>query len=399
MSESTGKRVALRAQEISRGIAFQRLPTPEVLEKMSAEERHAAQEDLRVELFAVSAILADATVGRARREREAFPPYGLVLSRHTELRMIVSNPEPVAAGAVDSFLALGKAYVDTTVYHLHAALGEVRGEGRGWLEERLEKLLELFRVGASQASRARMRDGVSFLYGGLHFGTAVCVQLAEVMASMLESDPSLTAADKAAIMTRSSKPAFDLADFSVSGVVQTYQRLQSATRRSVVGKSSQGWLDPDRFTIREADGRPWRIDLKEEGLPSPDESPGSGADALHSFTTLGCPARISPVGGASPIAALWTWCVELALQTGLLGDPGPGATQPGGDLAAPPGEPVAPTGDPPTADAAVEPAPPEGDPTASSSASEGDPGARSAGRAADPAPPEGDPAAGPNPPG
>ena len=323
MAESSAKRLALRAQEVSRGVSLERLPTPEDLANRSKAARDAVLEDLRVELFAVSSNLADAGLGRARRERLAFPPYGLVRSRHTEFRMVVADPGPVAAGAIDSFHALGRAYVDTTVFHLHGTFAELRSSGKGWLPDRLEELLTLFRVGAGPATRSRMRDGVSFIYGGLHFGTGVSVQLAEVMAKMLAADASLSAADKAAVMTRSSLPAYDLAGYGVTEVLRAYQRLQSPTRRSTIGTSNQSWMDPDRFVLREAEGRPWRIDLRDDDLLAPAAGGGpKEAEGLHSYTTLGCPARVSPSGAISPIAGLWSWCVELAHDTGLLGPTG-----------------------------------------------------------------------------
>jgi len=318
VTDNPGKRLALRAQEISRGVSLDRLPTPEQLAGLSEADRHARLDDLRVELFAVSSSVADAAVGRARERRAAFPPYGLVRSRYTELRMIVADPEPFAAGTIDSFHALGKAYVDTTVFHLHGSFVKLHEDGKGWLVDRLEKLLELFRVGAGPATRARMRDGVSFIYGGLQFGTAICVQLAEVMAEMLAGDPTLSSEEKAAVLTRSSLPAYDIAAFSVTGVLRAYQRLQSDTRRSVAGTSTQSWMDPARFVIRETDGRPWRIDLAEDDLLA---GGGPASEGLHNYATLGCPARISPSGATSPIAALWSWCAELAHDTGLLGPP------------------------------------------------------------------------------
>lgn len=327
-AESTGKQLALRAQEISRGTSLHKLPKPEELAKMSPEQRHEVQEGLRIELYALASLLADAAVVRARRLRDDFPPYGLVRSRHTELRMVVANPDPVLAGEIDGFLGLGKAYVDTTVWHLHGSFAELREQGRGWMIDRLDDLLKVFKVGASQTSRARMRDAPSFIYGGLHFGTSVCVQLVEVMASLLAVEPdgsggnmqsAMSAEEKASVMTRSSKPAYDLAGYSVAGIVKVYGALQSTTRKSVAGKSVQGWLDPDRFVLRGLEGRPWRIDLRDAPEPSEVEGPAD----LHSFTPLGCPARISPSGATSAIATLWSWCVELAHDTGLLGEPAP----------------------------------------------------------------------------
>lgn len=319
MSDSPAKQLANRAHEISRGVALERLPKPEQLASMTPAKRHQVQEGLRVELYAVSSLLADAAVTRARRERPSFPPYGLVRSRHTELRMVVANPDPVEAGAITGFLDLGKAYIDTTVWHLHGSFSEQREQGRGWLIDRLEDLLTLFKVGASPTSRARMRDGVSFVYGGLHFGTSVCVQLAEVMAALLAEETTMSAEEKASIMTRSSKPAYDLAGFGVTGVLRVYGGLQSKTRRSMVGTSSQSWLDPGRFVLRGVEGRPWRIELRDVEAPPEAEAPGD----LHSFATLGCPARISPSGATSPIATLWSWCVELAHDTRLLGESAP----------------------------------------------------------------------------
>jgi len=309
--------VALRAQEINRGAHLYRLPTPQELDLPMAE-RHGRLDDLRVELYAVSSILADAVVGRARQQRPAFPPYGLVLSRYTELRMIVADPGPVAAGAIDGFHALGKAYIDTTVFHLHGSFAEVRADGKGWLLDRLDALLSVFRAGATPATVARMRNGLSFVYGGLQFGTGVSVQLAEVMAGVLGADATLSPADKAAIMTRSSLPAYDLAAFGLAEVPRAYQRLQSPSRRTTSGTALQGWMDPDRFVLREADGRPWRIDLRDEDLLAGQPAAGS-LEGLDGYTTLGCPARISPTGATSPIASLWSWCVELAHDTGLLG--------------------------------------------------------------------------------
>lgn len=316
MSDNPGKNVASLAREISRGAAMERLPTPALLADQSEGKRQAIQQGLREELFAVSSLLADAVVARARTQRSNYPPYGLVQSRYTEMRVIVDQPEPFPVGSIDGFLSLGKAYMDTTVFHLHGAFGELRREGKGWLIDRLGQQLELFRVGASAATKARMRDAVSFIYGGLQFGTGISVQLAEVMATMLAGDPTLSAEEKAAILTRSSLPAYDLAALSVSGVLAAYQGLQSPTRRSTAGLSAQSWMDPARFSLREVDGRPWRIDLSDADRLGSSSTPPSD---LHTFSTLGCPARISPTGGTSPIAALWAWGIELAHDTGLLG--------------------------------------------------------------------------------
>lgn len=317
-SGTVAKRLAVRARELATGVgAVGRLPSVEALAKMPAPARHDLLEGLRVDLYASSSILADGILTQARTERGAAPPYGLVLSRHTELRMIVANPGPVPAGSITSFHALGKAYVDTTVFHLHRYLAGVQAGDQRWLFTRLEDLLKLFCVGASPAARARMRDGSSFLYGGLQFGTGVTVQLAEVMASML-AELDLSPAEKAEVLARSGLPALHLAAFNLTEVIRAYQRLQSTSRKTTSGTATQSWMDPTRFVVREHEGRPWRIDLREEDLAAPGKGPKPTADT---FTTQGCPARISPTGATSPIATLWSWCIELAQATGLLGRP------------------------------------------------------------------------------
>lgn len=329
MPDTAGKRLVVKARELSATgpATLDQLPTPEELAKRPAQARHGLLEGLRVELYAISSILADGALTHARRQRPAAPPYGLVLSRHTELRMIIANPAPATAGSIDSFHALGKAFVDTTVFHLHRYLSDVQAGDQRWLFVRLEELLKLFCVGAGPATRSRMRDGVSFVYGGLHFGTGVTVQLAEVMASML-GGLDLEPAMKAEILARSGSPALHLATLSFPEVIRAYQQLQSSTRRTTSGTATQGWMEPERFVVRESEGRPWRIDLRDEERVGAAPAPRPGGPAKpargpvdDSFATQGCPARISPSGAISPIATLWSWCIELAHDTGLLGVP------------------------------------------------------------------------------
>ncbi len=307
-AESPGPRVALRARELRRSgpEALLPLPSDSQLAKKSPERRAELLGDLRVELFAISSLVADEVVRRARRLAPSYPPYGLVRSMHSTTRMVVANPEPVARGSVDSFRALGMACVDTTVFHLHAQFGELRHSADAWMLERLTVLLELFRQSAP-ARAERMRDAVSFIYGGLHFGTGVCVQLAEVMARLLAPVPDLDAHERSLVMAASIRPALRLAALNVDHVVDAYQHLQAT--------EPAGWMDAERFeVVRHEDGR-WRVELRDDGL--------AVEEAPTIWPTLGCPARTSPSGGPSPIAALWAWVVELAEATNLLGKAAP----------------------------------------------------------------------------
>lgn len=302
-TEGAGPRVSARARELRRSgtEALAPLPRAEQLARKSKARRQELLDQLRVELYAVCSVMADEVVHRARRERPSYPPYGLVRSMHSQTRMVAADPDPVPAGGVDSYKALGMAYVDTTVFHLHRRLEEFRQPEHAWLLRRLEQLLVLFRANAEPSVKDRMRDAPSFLYGGLHFGTGVCVQLVEVMDALLVELP---AGDRAAVLDRSLRPALRLAGVNVDQVVGAYQHLQARAGRL-------GWMDPERFVVVRNDGVPWRIDLVDDHLAL--------ADTPTIYTTLGCPARSSPSGEMSAIAVLWSWCVELARVTGLLG--------------------------------------------------------------------------------
>lgn len=310
--ETVGKRLAVRARELATvGVgSVDELPTTEAMARLGAKERHALLEGLRVELYAISSILADGVLTRARRRRAMAPPYGLVRSRYTELRMLIADPAPFAAGSIGDFHALGLAYIDTTVFHLHAYIDEVKATDQRWLFERLEDLLRLFCVGASPALRARMRDGISFLYGGLHFGTAITVQVTEAMAALL-GDTDLSPDEKRDVLARSGLPVLHLAALGFSEVISSVQGLMT-TGRPTTGATKQVWMDPSRFVLKQSEGRPWRIDLREE-------DGAAAAASVDTFSSQGCPARISPTGSVSPITTLWTWCAELAHTTGLLG--------------------------------------------------------------------------------
>jgi hypothetical protein len=274
-----------------------------------ADERHQLLEDLRLELHAISSVVADDTVALALDDRPAYPPYGLVRSMHADSRMLVADPEPVEKGSTKSFYELGKALVDTTVFHLHRQFQHYRGSDRAWMVERLEHLLALFRIEAGPMSKARMRDGLSFVYGGLHFGTGVCVQLAEVMTRLLAAFPDATAEERRSAMARSIRPAYRLAALNIDQVIFAYQGLQAPA----AGGSS--WMKAEAFGVQTSDGRPWRIDFDDYDLLD-------GRSVSITYETLGCPARTSPTGGASAIADLWAWTVELAAELGLL-EPAP----------------------------------------------------------------------------
>jgi hypothetical protein len=292
------------------------VPTVADLTAMPADKRHRVREGLRLELYAIASILADGVVDRARRDPDDYPPYGLMRSGHTDWKMVLASPKTVEAGSIEDFYALGKAYVDTMVFHLTRHFGELHESDQSWLLTRLEDLLALFRVEAGPATQARMRDGLSFVYGGLHFGTGVSVQLAEVMVSLLEPYPDLTPADRAAVMLRSSRPALRLAALNLDHVIVAYQEFLDPPQYP----SGPQWFDPDRFVVHEADGRPRVIDFRPEDLVAGKPHTRKLDSVRPTYETHGCPARISPTGGTPPITRLWTWGVGLARETGLLGE-------------------------------------------------------------------------------
>lgn len=308
MTAATERQLVLRARELagSGPDDLEPLPGHDELAGEDAGRRHEVLQGLRLELHAISSILADSALERALEARTSYPPYGLVRSRHTETRMLVSDPEAVPEGSVPGFLELGKALVDTTIFHLDREFHEYRHSNRAWMIQRLEDLLALFRTDAGPFSRSRMRDGLSFIYGGLHFGTGVCVQLVEVMSRLLASFPAATPDDKAAVMARSIRPAYRLAALNIDHVILAYQHLQGPP----VGGTT--WMRAEAFGVQTSGDQPWRIDLTEEDLLG-------GRTISPTYETLGCPARTSPSGGSSAIADLWGWTVELAHRLELMG--------------------------------------------------------------------------------
>lgn len=304
MSISDDRRFAIHAAELrARGEeALDPLPDPNALRAMPASDRLAVSEPLRLELYAIASILADAAIQRTRQGAGDFPPYGLARSLHSQSRMVVANPEPFEEGSVDTFRALGKALLDTTVFHLDRQYKEQFASDQGWLLRRLERLLALFRVDAGPASLARYKDGFAFVYGGLHFGVSVCAQLAEVMARLLEPYDSMASRHKAKVLIRSVRPANRLAALNFDHVVPTYESLLEPS----------GWMSPQNFEVEMVGGSPTSIDIR-------DESVLERADRPTTYPTQGCPARRSPSGGHSAIAVLWRWTAELSRDTGLLG--------------------------------------------------------------------------------
>jgi hypothetical protein len=318
--EEVGSRLSVTTRRLlRRGLAaVGAVPTVAEFSVMAEDKRHRLLEGLRVELYGIASILADAVVERAYRDRAEHPPYGLVRSGHTDWKMVLASPKTVEAGAIDNFYTLGKVYVDTMVFHLSRQFEEVRHSDRAWMVDRFEELLALFRWHASQSTQARMRDALSFIYGGLHFGTGVSVQFAEVMVRLLDAYPGLTADERADVMARSSRPALRLAALNFEHLIVAYQDFLDPPQYP----TGPQWFDARRFAVQEVDGRPRAIDFRPNDLLA-GKPHTPRLDAIDpAFETHGCPARISPTGGTPPITRLWTWCVELARETGLLGEAG-----------------------------------------------------------------------------
>lgn len=305
----------IRAREIlSRGAGvLPPLPGAGDLEALDDDERRTTFDGLRVELYALSAIIADEAIGRSLSERGSYPPYGLLRSLFSDFGVISDSPSALGEDSITDYRQLGKGLIDTTVFHLDSYLKELKKSERGWLLDRLGRLLALFRLGAPRQTQARMRDAFSFIYGGLQFGTSTAVQLAEVMSRLLRPT-SMTPQEKRETMKRSIRPAYDLAALNVDDVAAAYAALQPPTAGPEAGsaKNPAGWMDTDKFTIRQSeDGNP-RIVLAPGALPQ------TGGAGSYRFSTQGCPARLSPAGHRSPVGRLWEWSVELADAAGLI---------------------------------------------------------------------------------
>lgn len=326
MPDVAGTRLARRVGELRKGGTSARaeLPTRKDLTARPEADRRALLDELRVELYAVSAILADAVVRRADRDRGSYPPYGLARSRFSEWRMVIANPPPYEEGSIDSFFTLWKAFVDTAVLQLQRELHELRHHGdQIWLMEHLDELLALFRTAGDKQVRARMKDAMTFIYGGLQFGVSVCVQLAEVMARRLVDVPGTTPDDVAADIARSSGPAYRLAAMNLEHALVAYRELLARPGEpGREGDSTPGWMIPERFAVQETASGPRQVTFDEH------ETTAEGPTA---YTTLGCPARIASERGQTPILTLWRWCADVAHDAGLLDTGGAFAqgTEPG----------------------------------------------------------------------
>jgi hypothetical protein len=281
--------------------ALGRLPTADELARCAVAERRLVLDDLRAELYRVASVLVDRCLRRAWARRDEYPPYGLVRSLFSQLRVVAADPRPFEAGSITGFEGLGRAVLDTVVFHLERDLAGLRTSEHAWLPARLEQLLALYRSDADRAAQARIRDPFSFVYGGVHFGTSVCVQMVEAMTRRLAGS-GLAAAEKEALMGRSIRVLYQLAAVNLDDLPALYQTLLAP---------SSPWFDLGRLTLAGPDGRPDRIDIV---LP-PQNSGGR-----HRYQTRGCPARSSPSGGPGGIAILWNWCTELGVATGLVPD-------------------------------------------------------------------------------
>lgn len=315
--EEVGSRLSVKARRLlARGAgAVRQLPSPAGLAELDPVARHERLEALRVELYAISSIIAEDAVIRAYDDRAARPPYGLVRSGHTDWRMVLATPTTVEDGAIGDYYALGKAYVDTVVFHLDRTFNALKASERAWMVERLEGLLALFRVDAGPATKGRLRDGLSFIYGGLHFGTGVSVQLAEVMDRLLAAAGVVDPDEKAAVLGRSGRPALRLAALNFDHVIVAYHAFLAPPD----WPGGPQWFAAEHFVLHSRDGKPWSVDFRPDDLVAGKPHVAKLDAILPTYDTHGCPARISPLGHAPPISRLWTWCVELTHGTGLLG--------------------------------------------------------------------------------
>lgn len=302
------------------------LPEREEWAASSEEDRHRVLDDLRVELYALSALISDAAVRRLVADRSSFPPYGLARSKFSEFGMLSVFPDPYEEGSIESFYALWKAVIDTAVLHLHREISERRRSEESWSVERLARVLPAFAAAEGEDKQPRKRDPMSFIYGGLQFGASVCVQLIEVGTRVLGRDePHLPTDEQVAVLKRSVGPAYRLAAYNQEQALATYSGLlSSASDTPAEGRERPGWLNADLFTVRYAHERPWRVALN---LAELEEDPSADTG----YRRLGCPARLVVDAEETPIAALWSWCVEVARETALIG-PAAGGTHAAGPV-------------------------------------------------------------------
>lgn len=309
---SPARRVAQRLSDLrARGPqALADLPDEQQWAVASDHDRHELLSELRIDLYALTALLAHAVVRCAIAERASYPPYGLARSRFSEWRVLSATPEPYERGSLDSFYALWTAFVDTMVFHLYAELSARRSSPHAWTVDGLERLLPLFAAGDDATAQTRKRDAATFIYGGLQFGTSFCVQLVEVeMRALRRHVPEVSGEQCAAILARSSGPAYRLAALEFAQALSIYEKLLTQPDDTPTqAHTTPGWLDVDRFVVQQSHGQPWRVALAHTNDPIP------GAVASR----LGCPARIAADDRETPIDGLWRWCVEVASAAGLL---------------------------------------------------------------------------------
>lgn len=316
-SPTPARRVAQRLSDLrTRGPqALADLPDEQQWAVASEQDRHRVLSELRIDLYALAALLAHAVVRCAIAERPSYPPYGLARSRFSEWRVLSATPQPYEEGSLDSFYALWTAFVDTMVFHLHAELSARRRSPQAWTVDGLERLLAMFADVDDEKARARKRDAMTFVYGGLQFGTSFCVQLVEAETRALRRHvPGLSAQGCAAILARSAGPAYRLAALEFAQALSVYEGLLADAAIPGPERTTPGWLDVDRFVVQRSHGQPWRVALAPLDDPGPGDDPRPGAVTSR----LGCPARIAADDRDTPIDALWRWCVEVAGAAGLL---------------------------------------------------------------------------------
>jgi hypothetical protein len=290
------------------------LPSADAVAAMTPDERHQTLEGLRGQLYDLASVVADRAMQRSWQQRHRYPPYGLVRSLFTQMRVVADDPGAYEERSITGFTDLGKALVDTLVFHLDRELAFIGEKGPRWVPGRLADLLALFRLDAGADAQARLRDPFAFLYGGLHFGASTSVQAVEVMNRLLDvhqGGSRLNGEAKAAVLHASIRVVHQLATVNLADIPAVYRRLTSGPGDAGAGPVSS-WFRPECFMVDERDHVPHRVDFRPDLLA--DIDPGQEVR----YATRGCPARYSPSEGPGAITVLWHWCVDLAGVTGLL---------------------------------------------------------------------------------
>lgn len=94
------RRITTRLHDLqARGeAALSPLPTRKALAEMPADARREHLAELRVELYALSALLADGIVRWAVDDRGSYPPHGLARSHFSEWGLLSIHPHPYEGG-------------------------------------------------------------------------------------------------------------------------------------------------------------------------------------------------------------------------------------------------------------------------------------------------------------